>query len=283
MNQLSNAYRLKTSCVEGKYKVQEYSQFVINEPKRREIQATRFNDRVLQKSMIDTFWYDAMTKGFIKENCACQKGKGTDAARLILNDNLKRCYRKHGIDAYVLKIDIKDFFGSTLKSVINDTVKKRVDNEYIQFICREAINKFKGKVEGVGVGLGSEISQIAELAVLDGLDHFVKEKLHIKYYVRYMDDIILIHQSKEYLRYCYCEILNYLNSLSLNTNKKKTQIFKITQPIKFLGYSFRLTETGKVVIKVLPRKLTKRKRIVRKQIKEFLEGRITKEQIDESL
>lgn len=282
MNQLTNTNKLRTSCLNGTYKIREYSQFIIFEPKKREIQATRFNDRVLQKAIIDLFWYDAMTKGFIKENCACQKGKGTDAARYILKDNLQRCYRKHGTDAYVLKIDIKDFFGSTLKSVVCDAINKRTDNEYIQYLFREAVYNFKGKTEGVGVGLGSEVSQIAELAVLDSLDHFIKEKLRIKYYVRYMDDFILIHPDKEYLRYCYNEIIKYLCSLSLNANKKKTQIFKITQPIKFLGYSFRLTETGKVIIKVLPRKLTKRKRIVRKQIQDYLEGKKTKEEIDES-
>jgi hypothetical protein len=282
MNQLTNANRLKTSCLNGTYKVQNYSQFTIYEPKKREIQETRYADRVLQKAIIKSYLYEAMTKGFIKENCACQKGKGTDAARYILKDNLQRCFRKHKTSACVLKIDIKDFFGSTLKSVVCEAINKRTQNEYIEYLFREAVYKFKGKSEGIGVGLGSEVSQIAELAVLDGLDHFIKEKLHIKYYVRYMDDFILIHPEKEYLRFCYNEILLFLKSLFLNANKKKTQIFLVTQPIKFLGYSFRLTETGKVVIKVLPKKLTKRKRIVRKQIQDFLEGKKTKEKIDES-
>lgn len=282
MNQLANSYKLKQSCLKGTYKIQEYSKFTIFEPKKREIQATRFNDRVLQKTIIDNYWYDEVTKPFIRENCACQKGKGTDDARYILKNNLQDFYRKYGTNGYVAKFDLKDFFGSTPKSVVVDAINKRTDNEYVRYLFRDAVYNFKGKSPDLGVGLGSEVSQLGELAVLDALDHFIKEKLHIKYYIRYMDDFILIHPDKEYLNYCKQEIINFLSVLFLNINKKKTQIFKVTQPIKFLGYSYRLTETGKVVIKRLPNKVNERKRIIRKQMREYLEGKMTKRQIDDS-
>lgn len=62
-------------------------------------------------------------------------------------------------------------------------------------VCR-VIDSFEGDR---GLGLGSQISQIMELLVLNDLDHFIKEKLHIKYYIRYMDDFILIHPDRGYL------------------------------------------------------------------------------------
>ena len=83
-----------------------------------------------------------------------------------------------------------------------------------------------------------------------------KEQLHIKFYVRYMDDLILLHPDKAYLRYCWMEIEKRLQALGLTLNTRKTQIAPIKQPIRFLGFSFRLTKTGKVVQKLLPEKVS---------------------------
>ncbi len=85
-------------------------------------------------------------------------------------------------------------------------------------VCR-IIDSFPGEV---GLGLGSQISQIMELLVLNGLDHFIKERLHIKYYIRYMDDFILIHPDKDYLKYCLTEINKKIIELGLELNKKTT-------------------------------------------------------------
>ena len=85
-------------------------------------------------------------------------------------------------------------------------------------VCR-IIDSFPDEV---GLGLGSQISQIMELLVLNGLDHFIKERLHIKYYIRYMDDFILIHPDKNYLKYCLTEINKKIIELGLELNKKTT-------------------------------------------------------------
>lgn len=282
MNQLKNTYYLKQSCLDDTYKVQEYTTFTIYEPKKREIQATRFNDRILQKSIIDNYWYDAMTRGFIKENCACQKDKGTGLAREILKSYMLEAYRHYGINVFIQKGDVTDFFGSTPKATICNAINKRTDNIYVKSNFKDAVYKFKGKTPEIGVGLGSEVTQISELAVLDDIDHLIKEKLKIKYYIRYMDDFILIHPNKEYLRFCKLEIIKYLNDLGLKISKKKTQIFKITQPVKFLGFSYRITNTGKCVIKCLPEKINREKRKLRKQMQKHINGEITAQQIDDS-
>lgn len=108
-------------------------------------------------------------------------------------------------------------------------------------VC-DIIDSFEGDK---GIGLGSQISQLVELAVLDDIDHFIKEKLHIKYYVRYMDDMVLIHEDKEYLRYCWCEIEKELNKIHLELNKKSC-MYPLSQGVKFLHWRFILTQNGGV-------------------------------------
>jgi DNA-binding transcriptional MerR regulator len=77
----------------------------------------------------------------------------------------------------------------------------------------------------------------------------VKEKQRIKYYSRYMDDFVLIHESKEYLKMCLAEIKELVESLGLELNPK-TQIFPIKNGVDYLGFHIYLTETGKVVRKL---------------------------------
>lgn len=100
-------------------------------------------------------------------------------------------------------------------------------------------------------GVGKKPQNTMTIAVLDDLDHFIKEHLKIKHYIRYMDDFILIHEDKEYLKLCKMKIAEKIEQLGLMLSKKKTQIFPVAQRISFLGFSFRLTDTGKVVMKML--------------------------------
>lgn len=126
----------------------------------------------------------------------------------------------------------------------------------------------------VGIGLGSQVSQIVALTLLNDLDHFIKERLHIKQYIRYMDDFILIHPSKEYLRYCKREIENHLKELHLSLNEK-THIFKLSQGIIFLKWRYILTKTGKVVRKMSDKSIAKQRRKMRKFVIRLQEGKMT--------
>jgi hypothetical protein len=100
-------------------------------------------------------------------------------------------------------------------------------------------------------------------------------------HIRYMDDFILIHQDKEHLEYCLDEINKYLASLDLKLSTKKTQIFPLKQGIKFLGFIFHLTETGKVIRKLRKENVTHEKRKLRRMKKLVDEGVLTKEHVDE--
>lgn len=156
----------------------------------------------------------------------------------------------------MLKCDIHHYFPETDHEAAKRMVRKYVsDKRACEAVC-DVIDSFCGDK---GIGLGSQISQLVELLVLNDLDHFIKERLHIKYYIRYMDDFILIHEDKEYLKYCRKEIERMLGELKLELNGK-TMIFPISQGIKFLQWRFVLTGTGKVIMLMNPKKVKRQKR-----------------------
>nr|DAI80722.1 MAG TPA: hypothetical protein [Caudoviricetes sp.] len=281
-NGLTNCYKLKDELMSGKYKIGAYTVFKIYEPKERVIVSTRIKDRVFQRSLCDNYLTEQITKSFIYDNCACQKGKGTDFARERLKCHMQRFYRKSGLNGYIIKCDISDYFGSTPHSVACAAVRKRVSDDWAYAETERIINSFTQGVDpSKGMGLGSQVTQLIQLAVLDDIDHLIKEQLGIKYYVRYMDDFILIHQSKEYLTFCKEHIGEELEKLGLKFSKKKTQLFPIKQPIHFLGFSFRLTSTGKVIMRVLPEKVTKARCKLAKLVQLCERGTMSREQVDE--
>ena len=281
-NGLASVLKLKDSLMNETYSIDKYHEFMIYEPKQREIVSTKFKDRVFQRSLCDNYIYSAITNDFIHDNGACQVDKGTDFARDRLACHLERYYRRYGNTGYVLNIDFKNYFGSTHHDIAIKSIEKRVKNEWAKQHVIDIIRSYnQGEDPDVGLGLGSQVTQLIQLAVLSDLDHYIKEELKIKFYVRYMDDLILIHPSKEYLKKCLDEIFVKIESLELNLNKKKTQIHSMNQPIKFLGFNYKLTDSGKVVMTVLKSNVKKRKRKIKAHRKLFDEGKMAKAKADE--
>ena len=208
--------------------------------------------------------------------------KGTDYSMDRLNCHMQRYFRQHGLDGYVLKVDMKDYFGSTSHDVAKTALRYSVEDEWVLSHTDKIINSFnQGENPNIGMGLGSQITQLIQLAVLDKLDHYIKEELKIKYFVRYMDDLVLIHNDKEYLKKCLYEITINIESLGLKLNAKKTQIFPLKQGINFLGFKFKLTDTGKVIRLLLKENIKIRKRKLRKYKSLVDEGKMTREKADE--
>lgn len=281
-NGLVNCLRLSNQLLDGSYKIDKYSEFTIYEPKKREIVSTRFKDRVFQRSLCDNYLYDAITKSFIYDNCACQKGKGTDFARRRLLCHMQKFFKQHGLNGYVLKCDIKNYFGSTPHDTAKAAVRKSVDNDWAYEHVARIIDSFdQGENPNVGMGLGSQVTQLIQLAVLDGMDHYIKEELLVKQYIRYMDDFILIHHDRDHLRRCKKEIDDILTSLGLTLNQNKTQIFPLKQGINFLGFKFHLTDTGKVIRRVHEKNIIHEKRKLKRMRNLVAEGVLSKEHVEE--
>lgn len=259
VNGLKNTAKVAAEINSGKYKLLPYQEFQINEPKERHITATRIRDRQVQRSICDTVVYDSITRSFVADNSACQKGRGTQYAIDRLKEHIRRYYRKNGAEGYYLKCDIHHFFESLDHNIIKAQLRKRITNEHYLNMLYDIIDSFPGEK---GIGLGSQVSQLLALMYLDEMDHIIKEKLHIKYYIRYMDDFILVDHNREKLSYSLAELRKYLDTLGLSLNKKTT-LQKLSQGVIFLGWKFILTDTGKVILKPDKRKLTAKRRKLR--------------------
>ena len=277
---LSTVMALKESLDDGTYKLSPYTNFVIHEPKTRLITSTRFKDRIFQRSLCDNYVYKELTKDFLPTNFACQVDKGTDRARECLKSFMRQFHSSNKLNGFYLKVDLHDYFGSTTHTVAKAAVSKRVPDKWARDELFKIIDSFNPGT-GKGIGLGSQVSQLIQLAVLDDLDHFIVEQLGIKYYLRYMDDFILLHPSQKYLKECLARIKLELDKLELTINEKKTMIQPLKHPIKFLGFSFLLHPTGRVTCKLLPKNYKAEKRKLRKLVKLIDDGALTLNQVNE--
>lgn len=273
-----NTQKLARSLKDGTYKISPYQKFTLYEPKKREIVATRIADRQVQMALSEAGLYDDIVEHFVYDNCACQKGKGTDFALNRMKVHMLRHYREHGKDGWVLRCDIYHFFPETRHDVAKESVGKLIEDDRARRMVFDIIDSFDGDK---GIGLGSQISQLTELAVLNDLDHYIKERLGIKHYIRYMDDFLLIHPDKEYLKFCRAEIEKKVAEKGLRLNEK-TLIHPLRQGIKFLQWRFVLTETGGVRMLMSGKKTGRERRRLKKLVAGEADGTLSPGTADNS-
>lgn len=272
----SNAANTHDILMKRAFKSRGFHDFDLMERgKLRHIRSVHISERVVQRCLCDNILVPVFSHAFICDNAASLKDRGVDYAMDRLDTHLQRFYRKHGNcgvkTAYVLTGDFSDFFNSAPHGIIYKETERRIHDPDIRRLACQFMEDFGER----GFGLGSQVSQIDALMVVSPLDHFIKEKLRIKHYGRYMDDFYLIHEDKEYLQYCMKQIQKKCDEYGFVLNKKKTRIAPLRNGIKFLKTRFFLNETGAVVRKMnrkSPVKMRKKLRIFRRWIDE---GRFT--------
>lgn len=266
ISRLENTVKISRSLKAHTYKLKGHYKFRINEREKiRDIQSLHVTDRVYMHSLCDNILIKDLSRKFIYDNGASLKGKGTNFSRNRLKAHMQKFYRKHGLNGYVLQIDIRKYFDS----IPHWYLKQRMNKHYegypeIQQALRDVVDNFDGDK---GLGPGSQAVQVFALDTLDSMDHFIKEVLGIKYYGRYMDDAYLIHESKDYLKRCK-EILDcFLKDIELTLHPNKTRLYPLRKGIKFLGFKFCITDTGKVYVKLNKESVKRIKRKIRKMAK----------------
>lgn len=243
-----NITELIKELTSRKYKLGKYRKFKLFEPKERLIEALSYKDRVVLMCFVTNVLKPIISKHVIYDNAACQKNKGTDFGLNRLTKFLKREFiNEHGNDFYYLKCDIHKYFPSINHEVLLNKLKRIGLTDDELYMARLFMTNYE---TSVGIPLGNLSSQWYALIYLDDLDRFIKEKLQIKGYIRYMDDFILIHKDKNYLRYCLKEIDSFCKERLKVELNAKTQISKVKNGIDFLGFRLILTETGKVIKKL---------------------------------
>ena len=191
---------------------------------------------------------------------------------------MRRFYRVRGVDGWVLKCDISKYFYNIKHDALKSLIRKYISDPDCLWLLDMIIDSTEGNV---GIPIGNQSSQIFALLYLSSLDHMVKEKLGIKFYGRYMDDFYLIHEDKEYLRYCWKEIERHVNELGLSLNAK-TNIYPLKNGIDFLGFHSYLTESGAVIRKVRRRSKNNMKRKLKKLAALHAAGRIDAKTVEQS-
>lgn len=278
LNNIEENLVLERQLQNGKYKQKKTKKFKVYYPKERDIVSIHFRDRVFQRSLNDNILYPKISRSFIYDNMACQSGKGPDLARERLKCFLQRYYRKHGTQGYFLKCDIKGYYPNMSHKVVKDCFHKVIDGWTFKQACSILDNQYDREI---GYNPGSQMIQIAGIGILNAVDHYIKEQLHIKYYIRYMDDFILIHHDKTYLMQCRVKIAQLLQELECQFNMKKTGIIPLSDGITFLGFQFRLTETGKVIMTLNPANVKHERKKLKKLVHLAKKGERTKEKVDE--
>ncbi len=271
--------QLKKKVIGGKYKPRRGVKVQIYRPKRREANAPWYGDRVWQKSMCNNGVYDDLTRSLIYDNYACQTGKGTDLAIRRTVKALQRLYRmKPGEPVYGIHLDIRKFFPSTPHEMVRELDREKIrDARYIPFLDdvidntpderpREEIahDPFGER----GTGLGSQINQLHQVALLDRLDHELKS--FCRTYQRYNDDFLILDHDKAVIERAHKTIESHLKSMGLEMTIKET--FRADKGFCFLRKRFILSDTGKVIIRLHKDALLDERRVLRKLKRDLDEG-----------
>ena len=247
LNLASNLSNLEKSLREGTYRISRYKKFYIYEPKEREIQALRYVDRIVQHTICDNFLTPFYSPKMIYANCACQIGKGTRFARMLFKRYLAEHYKKFGMQGFFLKCDIKKYFASIDHECLKNTLSVIPDKKIFGLICR-LIDSYNTRSK-VGLPIGNQTSQIFGVVFLDRLDRFIKEQLKVKYFVRYMDDLVMIFDNRDEATKVLAVLKEKIKEFKLDFNDK-TQIIPLKNGIEFLGGRYYIGKGGQIFLKV---------------------------------
>lgn len=210
------------------YKVGPYNVFTIYEPKERRIVSQGIEDKIINHLISRYILYPSLLPCLLDCNVASRKNMGTKKGLELALKFHKICKIKYS-NYYILKCDISKFFASINHDILKEKLKKKIKDKDALNIVYSVIDS-----DTNGLSIGNMTSQVLAIFYLNDLDHFIKETLKIKYYVRYQDDFLLFHPCKNYLKYCLNEIKKFLEKEKLVLNKK-TRIFKNTDNFIFLG------------------------------------------------
>lgn len=244
--------------------------FVIPEPKLRLVQAPTFADRIVHRSLVKVI-EPCFERRFIVDSYACRKAKGPLEASKRLRSFIITA-TENWERPYALKADIKSYFPSIKHGILLRQIARTLGDVSVLDLCEKIV--LKNGFTDSGLPIGALTSQLFANVYLDKFDHFVKDELGIRFYVRYMDDFIIVGKDRKFLQTILPALESFLNSqLELKLNPK-TSIFPISHGIDFSGYRHWTTHT-------LPRKRnTRRARLdFRRLAREYAEGKIDFEYI----
>lgn len=272
----TNLPDLVVECYTGSFTPRGFHCFDIKERgKLRHIKSITIEERVVQKSFVKNCITPVLRPYLIYDNGATLKGRGPHHQIKRVVKHLQDHYKKYGLKGWIYTFDFHDYFGSIPLHALVEAERSKIVFDHVMKYVETFIYAF-GEI---GLGLGSEISQISAVYYPNPIDHYVKDQMRVHGYDRYMDDGIIIHHSKKYLMKVIQGVKQIATKLGLSFSEKKCRLMKISKQFTFLKTRFRLTETGKVVKRVVNKTITRERRRLKKFRHLFDLGRMTFEQI----
>ena len=271
--------------------------------KEREITPIDIKDRVPRKVLCDEVLIPSICPHLIYDNGASLEGKGVDFARKRLNLFLEEAKKEYGSEnLYALTFDFKRYFENISHAQCEKVLTKYISDKRIADMCMQNIICYAlGEAEdiadpelraakikeimdhkGKGICLGSQDSQVMAVAVPNELDHYIKDELGERYYLRYMDDGIILSGDKDHLRDVKEKVWKKAAECGLILHPDKTKITKLTHGVTFLKIRYRL-DGDKTIKKLTPKGITRQRRRLKKLKPKLDAGKINLDDIYASM
>ena len=300
MDYLFGLAKIQKELQEETYRFKEGSSFIIRERgKVRKITGEKIDDRIVKHALCDEVINPAIKKYLIHDNGASQVGKGIEFTRRRLEQHLHQYYRRNGTNkGYILIMDFSKYYDNIRHDVVRDMMKKYIDNPYalrlidkvleservdVSYMteeeygsCMEDVfdslkyfdiqsEKLTGKkYMEKHMNIGNQVAQSVGISYRIPFDNFFKIVKGFDSYAAYMDDSYAIHESKEFLEEALGESIDVAKSIGITVNLKKTRICKLSDMWRFLQIQYSLTDTGRVIHKINPKRLTVMRRKMKK-------------------
>jgi RNA-directed DNA polymerase len=261
----SNLVQLCEEINNGTYQIGKSIAFIVNQPVKREIFAADFRDRIVHHWLIAKL-NPLFEKHFIYDSYACRIGKGTHLGIKRVASFIKYASKKYTQDCYILKLDILGYFMHINRNILFEKLQLFIDYNYkfddrdlIISLSRKIIYNeptknciIKGKKSNwddlpknkslfhspldCGLPIGNLTSQVFANFYMNHFDQYFKNELKVGLYGRYVDDFVIIHPDKEYLKSLIPILSNFLlSTLQLTLHPKKIYLQHYSKGVKFLG------------------------------------------------
>jgi len=245
LNLQTNILNLQKELREMTYNPKPLKTFVIRDPKTRVISASDFRDRIVHHALCNII-EPIFDKTFIHDSYASRKNKGTHKA-IKRFDEFKRKITANGklmknskysdmVVGYILKVDIKHYFDSVDHDVIIGSIKRKIRDKKVLWIIKKILDNHNTRICRKGMPIGNLTSQLFANIYLNSLDYFVKQKLRVKYYIRYLDDFVIFSRNKQKLESHKNRIIEFLKTIKLELHPEKSNIIPLNKGINFLGF-----------------------------------------------
>ena len=233
-NLIENLNQLQIELLFHSYTPRLLETFILREPRTRKISKSHFRDRIVHHVLCNII-EPSFERMFIYDSYANRVGKGTLKAIQRFGHFQKKLSRNNSSPVFILKSDIRHYFDEVDHSILLKILRKRINDPKVLWLIQKILSNYS-TISGKGMPLGNLTSQFFANVYLNELDQFVKHKLKAKYYIRYVDDFVILHNSREKLFDWKQEIDKFLQEkLLLELHPEKTKIVSAVNGVNFLG------------------------------------------------